>query len=73
MKELAIVQSPKGSERLKWFGPAFIWMLSAAGSGELLFTRRIVTALLKLKTMKAINTYEKEKMVYTCPLHPMEY
>jgi Mn2+/Fe2+ NRAMP family transporter len=32
---------PKGKERLKWLGPAFIWMLSAAGSGELLFTPRI--------------------------------
>ena len=32
---------PKGRERLKWLGPAFLWMLSAAGSGELLFTPRI--------------------------------
>lgn len=28
-------------ERLKWLGPSFVWMLSAAGSGELLFTPRI--------------------------------
>jgi Mn2+/Fe2+ NRAMP family transporter len=32
---------PKGKQRFKWLGPAFIWMLSAAGSGELLFTPRI--------------------------------
>ena len=32
---------PKGKDRLKWLGPAFLWMLSAAGSGELLFTPRI--------------------------------
>lgn len=34
-------QPPKGGERLKWLGPSFLWMLSAAGSGELLFTPRI--------------------------------
>lgn len=26
---------------MKWLGPSFLWMLSAAGSGELLFTPRI--------------------------------
>ncbi len=36
-----ILQPPKGLEQLKWLGPSFIWMLSAAGSGELLFTPRI--------------------------------
>ncbi len=36
-----IPQPPKGVEQLKWLGPSFIWMLSAAGSGELLFTPRI--------------------------------
>lgn len=36
-----IPQPPEGSERLKWLGPSFLWMLSAAGSGELLFTPRI--------------------------------
>jgi Mn2+/Fe2+ NRAMP family transporter len=34
-------KAPKGNERIKWLGPAFLWMLSAAGSGELLFTPRI--------------------------------
>jgi Mn2+/Fe2+ NRAMP family transporter len=36
-----IPQPPRGTEQLKWLGPSFIWMLSAAGSGELLFTPRI--------------------------------
>jgi Mn2+/Fe2+ NRAMP family transporter len=36
-----VPQPPKGGERLKWLGPSFLWMLSAAGSGELLFTPRI--------------------------------
>lgn len=36
-----IPQPPEGKDWLKWLGPSFIWMLSAAGSGELLFTPRI--------------------------------
>ncbi|GAB4232314.1 MAG: Nramp family divalent metal transporter [Elainellaceae cyanobacterium] len=32
---------PQGWKRFLWLGPSFIWMLSAAGSGELLFTPRI--------------------------------
>ena len=36
-----IPESPKGRERFGWLGPSFLWMLSAAGSGELLFTPRI--------------------------------
>lgn len=36
-----IPESPQGWQRLKWLGPSFLWMLSAAGSGELLFTPRI--------------------------------
>jgi Mn2+/Fe2+ NRAMP family transporter len=32
---------PSGRSRLLWLGPGFLWMLSAAGSGELLFTPRI--------------------------------
>lgn len=32
-------------EQLKWLGPSFIWMLSAAGSGELLFNPRIAVAI----------------------------
>lgn len=43
MEENKIINAPSGKERLKWLGPAFIWMLSAAGSGELLFTPRIAS------------------------------
>jgi len=32
---------PKGWRRITWLGPGFLWMVSAAGSGELLFTPRI--------------------------------
>ncbi|MCC5638823.1 Nramp family divalent metal transporter [Nostoc sp. CHAB 5844] len=37
----SIPQSPQGWQRFVWLGPSFLWMLSAAGSGELLFTPRI--------------------------------
>lgn len=40
-EQQSIPQPPQGAEQLKWLGPSFIWMLSAAGSGELLFTPRI--------------------------------
>ncbi len=33
--------APKGWARLRWLGPGFLWMVSAAGSGELLFTPRV--------------------------------
>ena len=33
-----IPSPPVGWTRLAWFGPGFLWMVSAAGSGELLFT-----------------------------------
>ena len=36
-----IPDAPKGKEMLKWLGPGFLWMVSAAGSGELLFTPRV--------------------------------
>lgn len=28
-------------EKIKWLGPGFLWMVSAAGSGEILFTPRV--------------------------------
>lgn len=28
-------------EKVKWLGPGFLWMVSAAGSGEILFTPRV--------------------------------
>lgn len=43
MAQESILKAPKGKDRLKWLGPAFIWMLSAAGSGELLFTPRVAS------------------------------
>jgi Mn2+/Fe2+ NRAMP family transporter len=39
--ERQIPEAPQGWKRFLWLGPSFIWMLSAAGSGELLFTPRI--------------------------------
>lgn len=36
-----IPDPPRGWGRLAWLGPGFLWMVSAAGSGELLFTPRI--------------------------------
>jgi Mn2+/Fe2+ NRAMP family transporter len=36
-----IPHPPQGWARLLWLGPGFLWMVSAAGSGELLFTPRI--------------------------------
>jgi Mn2+/Fe2+ NRAMP family transporter len=37
----AVPEPPRGRGRLAWLGPAFLWMLSAVGSGELLFTPRV--------------------------------
>lgn len=36
-----IPPAPKGKDKLKWLGPGFLWMVSAAGSGELLFSPRV--------------------------------
>ena len=36
-----IPHAPTGWERIWWLGPGFLWMVSAAGSGELLFTPRV--------------------------------
>lgn len=41
-KTPAVPQPPTGAQsRLRWLGPGFLWMVSAAGSGELLFSPRI--------------------------------
>lgn len=37
----AYPEPPVGWARVRWLGPGFLWMVSAAGSGELLFTPRI--------------------------------
>lgn len=36
-----IPDPPQGMGRVRWLGPGFLWMVSAAGSGELLFSPRI--------------------------------
>lgn len=36
-----IPEPPHGWRRLLWLGPGFLWMVSATGSGELLFTPRV--------------------------------
>jgi len=32
---------PQGLARLKWYGPGLLWMLSAVGTGSILFTPRV--------------------------------
>ena len=32
---------PRGGARLSWYGPALLWMVSAVGSGSVLFTPRV--------------------------------
>lgn len=32
---------PTGKNRLKWYGPGLLWMVSAVGSGSVLFTPRV--------------------------------
>ncbi len=32
---------PKGKDRLKWYGPGLMWMISSVGSGSVLFTPRV--------------------------------
>jgi Mn2+/Fe2+ NRAMP family transporter len=39
--DASVADAPRGRRRLAWLGPGFLWMLSAAGSGELLFTPRV--------------------------------
>ena len=39
--ERRVPEAPRGLRRAAWLGPGFLWMVSAAGSGELLFTPRI--------------------------------
>lgn len=36
-----IPSPPEGGERLRWFGPGLLWMLSAVGTGSVLFTPRV--------------------------------
>lgn len=34
-------EPPQGWERLRWWGPGLLWMVSAVGSGSVLFTPRV--------------------------------
>jgi Mn2+/Fe2+ NRAMP family transporter len=38
---MPIPEPPRGLRRIQALGPGFLWMVSAAGSGELLFTPRV--------------------------------
>ncbi|WP_017444840.1 Nramp family divalent metal transporter [Gayadomonas joobiniege] len=33
--------APQGRSKLKWYGPGLLWMLSAVGTGSILFTPRV--------------------------------
>tara|TARA_R110002049_G_scaffold188251_9_gene356640 strand:+ start:5653 stop:7095 length:1443 start_codon:yes stop_codon:yes gene_type:complete len=39
-----IPESPDGWTKLRWFGPGLLWMLSAVGTGSILFTPRVAAA-----------------------------
>lgn len=36
-----VPKPPRGWERLRWYGPGLLWMLSAVGTGSVLFTPRV--------------------------------
>lgn len=42
-KNKIVSEAPKGKGKLKWIGPAIIWMISAIATGELIFTPRIAS------------------------------
>lgn len=35
---------PDGAARIRWYGPGLLWMLSAVGTGSILFTPRVAAA-----------------------------
>ncbi|MGM0518802.1 MAG: Nramp family divalent metal transporter [Campylobacterota bacterium] len=39
-----VAQTPEGFKKLKWYGPGLLWMLSAVGTGSILFTPRVSSA-----------------------------
>lgn len=41
VEETGVPEPPRGWRRLVWLGPGFLWMVSATGSGEMLFTPRV--------------------------------
>ncbi len=36
-----IPRPPRGMDRLRWYGPGLLWMVSSVGSGSVLFTPRV--------------------------------
>lgn len=36
-----VPEPPRGRERLRWYGPGLLWMISSVGSGSVLFTPRV--------------------------------
>lgn len=36
-------EAPKGKEKISWYGPGLLWMLSAVGTGSILFTPRVAS------------------------------
>jgi len=38
-----VPEPPKGLARLRWYGPGLLWMLSAVGTGSILFTPRVAS------------------------------
>lgn len=35
--------APRGRDKLRWYGPGLLWMLSAVGTGSILFTPRVAS------------------------------
>lgn len=40
-RRCTVPSPPRGFEKLKWYGPGLLWMLSSVGSGSVLFTPRV--------------------------------
>src|SRR6056297_3791429 len=38
-----VSSAPEGSEKISWYGPGLLWMLSAVGTGSILFTPRVAS------------------------------
>lgn len=38
-----VSQAPEGRAKLRWYGPGLLWMLSAVGTGSILFTPRVAS------------------------------
>lgn len=38
-----VPEPPKGMQKIRWYGPGLLWMLSAVGTGSILFTPRVAS------------------------------